>query len=137
VKQVFVDTSGFYAFLDPTDSFHPQAKEWFLEAQRETWHLFTSSFVLHESWALIQARLGWEAVEDWLGSMVSLCEIVWVDERTYERGSARARQARERRLSLTDCISFEVMNSRSCREALADDQHFKQAGFRKPDTGKN
>jgi predicted nucleic acid-binding protein len=58
-----------------------------------------------------------------------MCELVWVDERLYERGAARARQAKERRLSLTDCISFEAMITRGCREAIADDAHFVQAGF--------
>jgi len=129
VRMVFVDTSAFYAFLDGSDRFHKKAKENLLRAEKEGWHLFTSSFVVHEAWALIQARLGWEAVEDWLGSLLPVCEVVWVEERLYERGAARARQARERGLSLTDCISFEVMLARGCREALAEDADFKKAGF--------
>lgn len=129
MKSAFVDTSAFYAFLDRTDLFHEKAKTLIFRAESENWHLFTTSFVVHESWALIQARLGWEAVEDWLGSVLAFCEVVWVDERLYERGAARARQARERRLSLTDGISFEAMLARGCREALADDAHFIQAGF--------
>jgi predicted nucleic acid-binding protein len=31
--------------------------------------------------------------------------------------------------SLTDCISFVVMNERKIRRALAYDHHFEQAGF--------
>ena len=31
--------------------------------------------------------------------------------------------------SLTDCISFSVMEARGIREALTGDQHFEQAGF--------
>jgi predicted nucleic acid-binding protein len=129
LKLAFVDTSAFYAFLDGTDRFHGMAKELMFSAEKEKWHLFTTSFVLHETWALTQARLGWEAVEDWLGSLLPLCEVIWVDERLYERGAARARQAKERKLSLTDCISFEAMLARGCREALADDVHFTKAGF--------
>lgn len=129
MKVAFVDTSAFYAFLDQGDPFHPQAKAVLLRAENERWHLFTTSFVVHESWALIQARLGWDAVEDWLGSLLPLCELVWVDERLYERGASRARQARKRKLSLTDCVSFEAMVGRGCREAIADDADFTQAGF--------
>ena len=129
MKVAFVDTSAFYAFLDQGDPFHPKAKEILLRAEKDRWHLFTTSFVVHESWALIQARLGWEAVEDWLGSLLPLCELVWVDARLYERGAARARQARKRKLSLTDCVSFEAMVVRGCREAIADDADFTQAGF--------
>ena len=129
MKSAFGDTSAFYAFLDRTDHFHEKAKSLILRAESENWHLFTTGFVVHESWALIQARLGWEAVEDWLGSLLALCEVVWVDERLYERGAARARQSKERRLSLTNCISFEAMLARGWCEALADDAHFTQAGF--------
>ncbi len=31
--------------------------------------------------------------------------------------------------SLTDCISFAVMQERSLTEALTSDHHFEQAGF--------
>ena len=129
VKSVFVDTSGFYAFLDRDDQFHAEAKRLFLKSESGGFALVTSSYVLHESWALIQARLGWDAVEDFLRELVVRCRIVWVDERLHELGAARARQAKERRLSLTDCVSFEVMLAEGCREYLGDDEYFKAAGF--------
>lgn len=50
-----------------------------MKSETGEWMLVTSSYVLHESWALIQARLGWDAVEDFY--MVVRCRIVWVDER--------------------------------------------------------
>ena len=53
----------------------------FLKSETGEWILVTSSYVLHESWALIQARLGWDAVEDFLRETVVRCRIVWVDER--------------------------------------------------------
>jgi predicted nucleic acid-binding protein len=115
--------------LDRDDSFHTEAKRHFLEFEAGTQALVTSSYVVHESWALIQARLGWDAVEDFLKELVPRCRIVWVDERLHSLGAARARQARERRLSLTGCVSFEVMLAEGCREFLGDDQHFLKAGF--------
>lgn len=132
MKPVFVDTSAFYAFLVRQDPFHAEAKRLLLLARDRGWSLFTSSYVVHETWALIQGRLGWEAVEDWLGVLLPLCEIVWVDERLHAVGAARARQARRRRLSLTDCVSFEVMLARGCHEVIADDAHFAELGFKPP-----
>ena len=129
MRCVFVDTSGFYAFLDGTDHFHQTSKKLILRGSDEGWSFFTSSFIVHETWALVQSRLGWEAVEDWLGALLPICEVVWVDDRIYERGAARARQAREKRLSLTDCISFEVMLEHHCKEVIADDEHFIKNGF--------
>jgi predicted nucleic acid-binding protein len=133
VRKVFVDTSGFYAFLDAGDPFHRECVTLWERALAEEWHLITSSYVIHESWALIQARLGWEAVEDWLGALVPACELVWIDDRLHSLGAARARQSRERRLSLTDCVSFEVMLGEGCREAIADDEHFRKYGFVLPE----
>jgi uncharacterized protein len=132
MKLVFIDTSGFYAFLDRTDRFHDDSKKLFFRSEEESWRLITSSLVLHESWALIQARLGWDAVEDWLTSIVPRCEIIWVNEAIYTAAAARARQARERRLSLTDCASFEIMLAQNCYEVLGDDAHFFKMGFRMP-----
>lgn len=132
MSPVFVDTSGFYAFLNREDPFHTKAKDLFLRARDEQWILFTSSYVVHESWALIQARLGWNAVEDWLSMLLPMCEVIWVDETHHRLGAARARQAKERRLSLTDCVSFELMSSRGCKQAIADDEHFKKMGYNLP-----
>lgn len=57
MRSVFVDTSGFYALLDRTDPFHAECASYFERAEAEGWSLVTSNYVLHETWALIQARL--------------------------------------------------------------------------------
>lgn len=130
MKPVFVDTSGAYALLDATDPYHAQAKAAFLHAERTRLPLLTTNYVVHESWALIQARLGWEATGAWRDKLISRCEIVWVDERLHSLGEARCRQARERRLSLTDCVSIEVMQQRGLESFIGADEHFERAGFR-------
>ena len=58
MKTVFVDTSGFYALLDRTDPFHNTAKDAFQRAEQQKWRLVTTNYVVHETWALIQHRLG-------------------------------------------------------------------------------
>ena len=80
MKSVFVDTSGFYAVLDADDPFHATAKSAFERAEREQWRLVTTNYVVHETWALVQHRLGWDAVEDFLEVMLSLCSVEFVDE---------------------------------------------------------
>jgi uncharacterized protein len=130
VSRVFVDTSGFYAVLNRDDPFHDQALTVWRLAERDGWTFLTSNYVVQESWALIQNRLGWEAVEGWQRALLARCTVIWVDEDTHRLGAARCRQAAERRLSLTDCVSFEIMLREGIREYLGDDEHFQAAGFR-------
>jgi hypothetical protein len=40
------------------------------------------------------------------------------------------RERSDKDWSLTDCISFAVMEDEGIHEALTGDQHFEQAGFR-------
>jgi predicted nucleic acid-binding protein len=132
VRDVFVDTSGFYAFMDGDDSQHAAARRCFIRSRVEGWSLVTTNYVLHETWSLIQSRLGWKAVDVWRDRLVRPCEIVWITEQIHALGEARCRQARKRRLSLTDCVSFEVMRRRGLTEAIAWDEHFAFEGIRVP-----
>ncbi|HEY5296892.1 MAG TPA: PIN domain-containing protein [Verrucomicrobiae bacterium] len=119
MKTVFVDTSGFYACLDQADSFHPRALAAFERAEKENWTLFTTNYVVHETWALIQRRLGWEAVETFLNDLLPRCAVIWADENLYHAASNRCRRTRERRFSLTDAISLECMARQKITEAIA------------------
>ena len=124
MKMVFVDTSGFYAVLDSTDPFHAVATEAFQRAERERWDLRTTNYIVHESWALIQHRLGWDAVDDFMDAMLPLCRVEFVDAALHDLGGVQCRQARQRHLSLTDCVSLEYMRQHQIREAIARDEHF-------------
>lgn len=129
MTSIFVDTSGFYAVLDGTDPYHAEALAAFRKAIADASPLHTTSYVIHEAWALIQHRLGWEAVDDFLDRLVPLCQIGHVDQALYAVGAARCRQARQRHLSLTDCVSFEQMRANAIRHVIGRDAHFVREGF--------
>ena len=56
--------------------------------------------------------------------------IVPAEQSLLERGLQRYRSRPDKDGSLTDCISFLVMEDRGLTEVLSADHHFEQAGFR-------
>jgi predicted nucleic acid-binding protein len=47
----------------------------------------------------------------------------------YQKGLELYKQRPDKAWSITDCVSFIIMEDREIYEALAYDQHFQQAGF--------
>jgi len=130
MKRVFVDTSGFYALLDGTDPFHAAARLCFERAEAGGIQLVTTNYVVHESWALIQRRLGWAALEVLLLDVLPRCEIVLVDLALHAAGAAYCQQIHERRFSLTDAISLEYMRRQKLTLAIVEDEHFRREGVK-------
>lgn len=56
-------------------------------------------------------------------------EILFAEPALFREGLERHAERPDKEWSLTDCISFVVMEQRSIRRALAYDRHFEQAGF--------
>jgi len=56
--------------------------------------------------------------------------IVPPSPRLFEQGIDRYNGRSDKEWSLTDCISFVVMEQHDIEEALTGDHHFEQAGFR-------
>jgi len=53
-----------------------------------------------------------------------------LDRDLWERGLALYESRDDKDWSLTDCISFTVMQEEGIEDALTSDLHFRQAGFR-------
>lgn len=126
---VFIDTSAFLAVLDSDDAHHESAKEAWHELLDSNEPLLTSSYVLVETCALLQHRLGMEAVRVFQEDVAPVLNPVWVDEATHMAGMSALLAARRRKLSLVDCVSFESMRRSGAKTAFAFDAHFREQGF--------
>jgi predicted nucleic acid-binding protein len=110
---IFVDTSAFYALLDGDDAEHSRGlKLWKGEPPGEG-GLVTTNYVVLESMALLQSRLGMPAVR------------VFRDAQAVGAFIAADRRG----LSLVDLSSFETMRRLGIRSAFTFDRHFRQYGF--------
>ena len=125
---IFLDTSAIYAWADAADSNHGVAVRRLQAILQSGEELVTHNYVLVESTALLQARLG-------LAAAVKLAKdspafvIDWVDDDLHASGIRELERSRKRRVSLVDHISFLVMRRRRVAVAFAFDPDFASAGF--------
>ena len=126
---IFVDTSALYAILDADDENHESAKRLWVDLITQEARLVCSNYVLVETFALVQHRLGMEAVRTLQEDILPILHIEWVDEPTHRAGGTAMLIAARRKLSLVDCVSFEVMRQLGIRTAFAFDPHFEEQGF--------
>lgn len=127
--RIFIDTSAFYSLLDRDDAHHPRAKRVWSELLQAIHTLVTSNYILVETVALLQHRLGLEAVRAFHADILPLINIEFVASGAHQSGAAALLSASRRDLSLVDCVSFEVMRTAGINTAFAFDKHFKEQGF--------
>ena len=127
--RVFVDTSALLAVLNADDKFHQEAKTAWVELVSSDTALFSSNYVLVELFALVQHRLGMEAVRVLSDDLLPLVTVEWVDEVTHGAGVCALETASRRKLSLVDCVSFETMRRLGLKKVFTFDPHFSEQGF--------
>lgn len=98
-----------------------------LETGRPLW---TTSYVIVETAALLQHRVGLAAVRDLTESITPVVSVEWVSADLHRKGLERLFREDRRGLSLVDCVSLEFMRVQGLREALALDPDFAEAGHK-------
>ena len=127
---LFLDTSGLYALLVRTEERHAEVFRAFREALEEGRALWTTSYVIVETVALLQHRLGLAPVRDFVDHLVPVLSVEWVSEALHRKATERLLREDRRRLSLVDCVSLEFIRAQGFRDVLALDPHFAEAGCR-------
>lgn len=126
---VFADTLFWIALVVKQDQYHERAQQWSL---RITGRITTTVPVLLET-ANALARPSWRAhgvaLIDHLLQRPDV-EVLPLSADLWQRGWDLYRNRPDKPWSLTDCVSFLVMQDTSLVDALTADEHFSQAGFR-------
>jgi uncharacterized protein len=124
----FADTFYWIALLNLDDEKHAQA----VALQNQLRGKFITT-----QWVLTEFLDGWSAPSDRVNAASfvralhdqSNISVVPATEDWFHRGLSLFEQRPDKEWSLTDCISFLVMNDWEITEALTGDHHFEQAGF--------
>lgn len=129
----FLDSGYLIGVEAIDDQHHPVAIQHWRQFLRKPSPLVTTSFVLSEVVTFFTSR-GRHAKAVDIGNRLmasSSIQLVHVDDELLRAGFEYLRRRPDKRFSLTDCISFVVMNRLGIYQALTFDAHFEQAGFQR------
>jgi len=127
---VLTDTSALLAVLDADDKEHFRARRTWQKLIVDRVTLVCSNYIIVETTALAQTRLGIEAVRVFHEDVVPLLTVEWIGADLHAAAVTSLLTAGRKRLSLVDCTSFEIMRRRGIKDAFAFDRHFKEQGYR-------
>ena len=128
MNAVFADSYYFFALANPSDPAHARAVT-FLRTY--TGAMVTTGWVLTEladGWAKPRQRIFFVPMLTKLRTNANARIEPCTDQLLHEGIDLYHRRA-DKDWSLTDCISFVVMQRQGITEALTGDKHFEQAGF--------
>ncbi|MFN0094424.1 MAG: type II toxin-antitoxin system VapC family toxin [Dehalococcoidia bacterium] len=129
-RSIFVDTSAFFALSARRDVNHDQARRVLERAQRERIALVTTVFVVAETHALLLSRIGRDGAARFLrASEASALTVVHPTRDDEDRARAIVYTYADKSFSLTDALSFSVMERLGIDVAFSFDRDFQQFGF--------
>ena len=129
MNTVFADTAFYIAFANPRDRWHEMAVEVAFDWRGQ---IVTTDYVLVE----FGNHLCHPSDR---GIFLRMVEVMRQDENTkiipasselLQSGLQLFGNRADKHWSLTDCISFALMQEMGITDALTCDRHFEQAGFR-------
>jgi len=130
-KRVLIDTGAFYAFADASDAHHADAVAIFSVLMGNRDFLFTTSFVVAETHALLLNRLNQSAATQFLQDMEEGTQIsvIWVIPTDVKQARTLIYRFADKKFSLTDATSFIVMERLQLSHAFTFDRNFTQYGL--------
>lgn len=131
-QTAFLDSAYLIALAVEQDAGHSAARRWAKKTEAEAWPLLTTWAVMLEMGnALARPQYREMAVSILNGFQEDpAITVVPLNESLLNRAIALFTERPDKGWSLTDCISFLVMEDADIHDALTADVHFEQAGFR-------
>ena len=133
MDRYFVDTAYLIALESKSDQYHEEAKLLWQKLSGKRPELITSSYILDEVTAYFtRAHQSNKAIligDNLMNS--TFVNFIHVDKVLFSKAWDHFKKYQDKEYSLTDCISFVIMNDLKITNALTFDKHFEQAGFQR------
>lgn len=134
-RTVFIDTWGWLTLNDAGERRHQQVKQFYTTLRQEQTILYTSNFVLDETFTLFFKRLN---VVQAQSAMIQLSEafkqdffqLIDVDRFCFEQAQTlRLKYLDKPNISFTDLTSMAIMKQYNIVRVLTEDEHFQHVGL--------
>jgi uncharacterized protein len=126
---IFIDTSALYALMDADDRNHERARDAWAQWLDQPIQFLTSNYVLLESMALIQHRLGIRAARQFDEELMPVLRVHWIDAELHTTALKMVLAIGQRDLSLVDCTNIELMRRLGHRTIFAFDRRYPEQGL--------
>jgi predicted nucleic acid-binding protein len=132
---LFVDTWGWLTLRDKSERRHAEMWQAFESFQQPEHRIFTSDFVLDETFTLLFRRLPFAAARESMELLAtsmdegSLVSIPITGTRFKAAQALRLRYQDKPAISFTDLTSMAVMQEFNIQKILTEDNHFAQVGL--------
>lgn len=129
MEKIYIDTSAFYALIDRSDRHHESAKALWPTLLSAQTTLITSSYVVSETMALLQCRLGFEAARLWHKAVLGVVDVQWTDRSLHALGYDLWMSLGRMGFSLVDCVGHILMNRNQIEKAFCFKPAFAEQGI--------
>ena len=130
MRQLFVDTSAYFALTDKRDANHEEAVRVIHQFIREHVELLTTNYIVAETHTLLLNHIGHTTALQVIEALYkSQTRIYRVREAEERKALDIIRLYTDKQFSLVDAISFATMERFHVTQAFAFDHHFAQYGF--------
>lgn len=128
MNRIFVDTSYYVALLSPGDSLHAKALEL---GSRLRGKFVTTEYVLTDVANFLSRAEDREVFLNLLQDLAADTETTILEgsHARFRQGVDYFARRKDKDWSLTDCVSFVIMEELQILDALTADYHYVQAGF--------
>ena len=129
-RRLLLDTAYIQALLSRRDAYHEAALRLLPEVASAHEVLLTEAVLIESANAL--SRINRQGFAEFVRAAYEEpnIRIVAVDSALLRRGLELYELRADKTWSLTDCLSFVVMENEGVTDAATTDHHFEQAGFR-------
>ena len=127
--KLLADTGALLALFNPHDQLHRPAKR-FVEHARDVRFVLTE-LIVNETVTRLRSQLDAARAADVGVALLHSrrYEVMFVDARLMDVGLGMLRRFADKRLSLTDAVSFAVIRDLALDGAFAFDRDFRNCGF--------